>query len=315
MSTSLDEALDTYLALRRRLGTRLREPALYLRRFVAFLQQQGSAFITTELALRWATAPAQASPATWAQRLGDVRRFAAWLSAHEPHTEVPPPGLLTGRHRRCPPYLYTRDEIARLVQQARRLPSAGGLRGRTYATLFGLLAATGLRVSEALALDRDDVDLVCGLLTVRHTKLGKSRLVPLHPSTCQVLRHYARHRDRRLPHPSSPAFLLSARGRRLTDSSARYNFAVVSRAVGLRPATTGGRHGRGPRLHDLRHGLAVQTLVRWYREGRDVERELPKLSTYLGHAHVADTYWYLQGVPELLQLATDRLTREPGERP
>ncbi len=315
MRTSLGEALDTYLALRRRLGTRLREPALYLRRFVAYLQQQGAAVITTELALRWATAPAHASPATWAQRLGDVRRFAAWLSATDPRTEVPPLGLLTGRYRRCPPYLYTQEEIARLVQQASCLPSPGGLRGRTYATLFGLLAATGLRVSEALALDRQDVDLVCGLLTVRHTKFGKSRIVPLHRSTSQALRRYARQRDRLLPQPSSPAFLLSERGSRLTDCSARYNFAVVSRAVGLRPATLGGRHGRGPRLHDLRHGLAVQTLVRWYREGRDVERELPKLSTYLGHAHVADTYWYLQGVPELLQLATDRLRREPGEGP
>ncbi|MCX6812862.1 MAG: tyrosine-type recombinase/integrase [Candidatus Berkelbacteria bacterium] len=315
MSTSLAQTLEMYLALRRALGTRLRGPALHLRRFVEFMEDQGAAFITTELALRWATAPAHASAATCAQRLGDVRRFAAWLSATDGRTQVPPAGLLRERFRRRPPYLYSENEIARLLREATGLPSPGGLRGHTYATLFGLLAATGLRVSEALALDRDDVDLAGGLLSVQHTKFGKSRWVPVHVSTCQALRRYALRRDQLVPHPVSSAFLLSERGTRLTGDSARYIFALVSRAVGLRPPVPRGHKGRGPRLHDLRHGLAVQTLLRWYREGRDVERELPKLSTYLGHAHVADTYWYLQGVPELLLLATERVTRGHGERP
>ena len=305
MST-IHDALETYLALRRELGSQMRGPAARLRRFVKFLDRERAGVITTELALRWATAPAGVASATWAQRLGDVRRFAAWLSATDSQTEVPPQGLLPERYSRRPPYIYSDEEIARIVREAARLPSPRGLRASSYATLFGLLAVTGLRIGEALALDRDDVDLRGGILRVRRAKFGKSRFVPLHDSTRQALRRYEKRRDTLVPRPSSPAFLLSERGKRVTQCSARYNFAVVSRAVGLRAPTTGGRHGHGPRLHDMRHRLAVRTLIRWYQEGRNVERELPKLSTYLGHVHVADTYWYLEAVPELLRLATER---------
>lgn len=314
MST-IHDALETYLALRRELGSQMRGPAAHLRRFVEFLDRERASVITIELALRWATAPADATSATWAQRLGDVRRFAAWLSATDSRTEVPPQGLVSERYQRRPPYIYTDEEVARVVREAARLPSPLGLRAYTYATLFGLLAATGLRIGEALTLDRDDVDLRAGILRVRYAKFGKSRFVPVHDSTRRALRRYEKRRDVLLPRPLSPAFLLSERGTRVTQSSARYNFAVVSRAVGLRPPTTGGRHGHGPRLHDMRHRLAVRTLVRWYREGRNVERELPKLSTYLGHAHVADTYWYIEAVPELLQLATERATDRREEEP
>jgi len=314
MST-IHDALETYLALRRELGSQMRGPAAHLRRFVEFLDRERASVITIELALRWATAPADATSATWAQRLGDVRRFAAWLSATDSRTEVPPQGLVSERYQRRPPYIYTDEEVARVVREAARLPSPLGLRAYTYATLFGLLAATGLRIGEALTLDRDDVDLRAGILRVRYAKFGKSRFVPVHDSTRRALRRYEKRRDVLLPRPLSPTFLLSERGTRVTQSSARYNFAVVSRAVGLRPPTTGGRHGHGPRLHDMRHRLAVRTLVRWYREGRNVERELPKLSTYLGHAHVADTYWYIEAVPELLQLATERATDRREEEP
>lgn len=304
----LHEALESYLALRRGLGSELRGPGAHLRRFVEFLDREGAVVVTTELALRWATSPASATSATWAGRLGDVRRFAAWLSTMEPRTEVPPLGLLPDRYQRRPPYIYTDDEVERIVDEAARLPSPQGMRADTYATLFGLLAATGLRISEALALDRDDVDLRAGLLSIRRAKFGKSRFVPVHDSTRQALHRYVQRRDLVLPRPACPAFFLSDSGTRVTQCSSRYNFAVVSRAVGLRPPTRQGRHGRGPRLHDMRHRLAARTLVRWYREGRDVERELPKLSTYLGHVHVADTYWYIEAIPELLQLATDRAT-------
>jgi len=302
------EALETYLALRRGLGSELRGPGAHLRRFVEFLDREGAVVVTTALALRWATAPADATPATWAGRLGDVRRFASWLSATDPRTEVPPHGLLSGRYQRRLPYIYSDAEVARIVRGAARLPSTLGMRAQTYATLFGLLAATGLRIGEALSFDRDDVDLRTGVLAVRRAKFGKSRFVPVHESTRRALQRYAQRRDLLLPRPASPAFLLSERGIRVTQCSARYNFAVVSRAIGLRPPTRGGRHGRGPRLHDMRHRLAASTMIRWYREGRDVERELPKLSTYLGHVHVADTYWYIEAVPELLRLATERAT-------
>ena len=304
--TALSRSLQEYLALRRALGTQLKGPEFHLRRFVEFADRAGTEVITTDLALRWATAPPQACAATWALRLGNVRRFAAWLSATDPRTEIPPKDLLPHRYRRKPPYLYSDQEIARILAEAARLMSPSGLRALTYATLFGLLAVTGLRLSEALGLDRDDVDLEGGVLTVRHAKFGKSRFVPLHDSARVALRSYAQERDRHIPSPSTPAFLVAERGTRVTSFSAQYTFAVVSRAVGLRPPTEANRHGRGPRLHDMRHRLAVRTLVRWYREGKDVEREWPKLTTYLGHAHVADTYWYLEAVPELLQLASER---------
>jgi site-specific recombinase XerD len=300
--------LETYLALRRALGTELRDPGARLHRFVEYLEREGVGVITAELALRWATAPGGVSSVTWAQRLGDVRRFATWLSAEDPRTEIPSSALLPERWRRRQPYIYSDEEVARILRETARLPSPLGLRSRTYETLFGLLATTGLRLGEALGLDRDDVDLRSGILAIRRAKFGKSRFVPVHSSTRRVLRRYVRQRDLLLPRPTSPAFLISERGTRITHSIAEHTFAVVSRSVGLRASTGCRRRGHGPRLHDMRHRLAVKVLIRWYRQGRDVERELSKLSTYLGHVHVADTYWYLEAVPELLRLATERAT-------
>jgi integrase len=236
-----------------------------------------------------------------------VRCFAVWLSATERRTEVPPAGLLPYRFRRQRPYIYSDAEIEAIVRAAGQLASPEGLKGRTYSTVFGLLSVTGMRVSEALAFDREDVDLKEGILRIRRTKFGKSRLVPLHESTRQVLVSYARARDRIVHRPATAAFFLSERGTRLTQWATRYNFAKVSREVGLRSPVQGCRHGHGPRLHDMRHRFAARTLVEWYRRGVDVERELPKLATYLGHVHVNDTYWYIEAVPELLELATRRL--------
>jgi integrase len=314
MST-LREASEQYLRLRRELGYRLRGPGGLLRNFVAFAEREGASHVSTDLALRWAQQPPDAQPATWALRLGVVRRFAVWLSARDRRTEVPPAGLLPCRYRRKRPYLYSDAEIERLVRTAGGLPSAAGLKGRTFATIFGLLAVTGLRVSEALALDREDVDLEEGILQIRRTKFGKSRLVAVHESTRQALADYARERDRVVQRPATEAFFLSERGRRVTEWVTRYNFAKVSRAVGLRAPTTNCRHGRGPRLHDMRHRFAICTLLGWYRAGIDVEREIPKLATYLGHVHVNETYWYLEAVPELLELATRRLESAKEAKP
>lgn len=310
--TALAAALDDYLGMCQGLGLRLRVPAGLLRRFVAFLEREGAEVITRKLALRWAMAPRHAEPATWAWRLGMVRRFARWRSATDPRTEVPPAGLLPHRFRRPRPYLYTEAELRALMRAAHALPSPRRLRGRTYATLFGLLAVTGVRVSEALALDDGDVALDTDLLTIRRTKFGKSRLVPIHPSTTQALRDYAACRDRLVPR-LTPAFFVSERGTRLVADNTRHTFVVVSRQTGLRVSTAGTRHGRGPRLHDMRHRFAASTLIAWYRAGKDVERELPKLATYLGHVHVNDTYWYLEAVPELLQLAAGRLVDSTAE--
>jgi integrase len=306
MST-LREASEQYLQLRRKLGYQLRGVARLLRSFVTYAEREGAAHVTTDLALRWAQQPAGAQPATWASRPRVVRRFAVWLSASDPHTQVPAAGLLPWRYRRKRPYIYSDAEIEGLVGAAGRIPSAAGLKGRTFATVFGLLAVTGMRASEALALDREDVDLEEGVLRVRRTKFGKSRLVAVHDSTRQALADYANQRDRVVHRPATPAFFLSERGGRVTESAARNNFAKVSREVGLRAATTNGRRGHGPRLHDLRHRFAVRTLLGWYRAGIDVEREMPKLTTYLGHVHVNVTYWYVEAVPELLELAARRL--------
>ena len=312
--SELREAMEQYLDLRRKLGSKLCGADGILRSFLAFAKSEEASYITTDLALRWARQPAHIQPATWASRLRVVRRFAVWQSATDPRTEVPPEGLLPYRYDRKRPYLFSDEEIGRIIHAARALPSPTTLKGYAYSTIFGLLAVTGMRVSEALALNREDVIVNEGILRIHRSKFGKSRLVPLHASTSEALRHYAKERDRLFPCPATPAFFLSERGTRVTGWATRYNFAKVSRRIGLRPPVVEGRrHGHGPRLHDMRHRFAARTLVEWYRTGADVEREIPKLATYLGHVHVNETYWYIEAVPELLELAARRLAERHKE--
>lgn len=254
--SELRQALDEYIAVRRGLGFDLRLPARLLRNFVSFVEANEATYITTALAVRWAKQPRDAQPATWASRLGTVRRFASWRSATDPRTEVPPEGLLPYRYYRNPPYIYSDDEIERLIAAASDLPSSKGLRASSFSTLFGLLAVTGMRVSEALMFDHEDVDLEQGILSIRRTKFGKSRLVPVHSSTRDVLKRYDERRARVFPRPATPAFFLSERGTRITDWSARYTFAKISQQIGLRAAAKG--HGRGPRIHDMRHRFAAR---------------------------------------------------------
>lgn len=294
------EALEEYLALRRALGFILDAPCRALHSFVAYAEHEGAFSITTDLALKWAMQP-DCQPAQWANRLSMVRRFARYMSALDARTEIPPDGLLPHRFRRKRPYIYTDEEITDLIGAAQNLSSPLGLRAATYSTLFGLLAVTGMRVSEPVALDRDDIDLTRGILIIRRTKFGKSRMLPLHATTVEALRHYHKLRDRVFRNTKS--FFVSERGIRLTVWSVRKTFILLSRQTGLR----GPDDSRGPRLHDLRHRFAIETLLSWYRAGIDVERRMPELSAYLGHVHVNDTYWYISAVPELLQLATLRL--------
>jgi integrase/recombinase XerD len=315
MST-LARELENYLAVRRSLGFDLRTSARFLRRFVSFVESQGADHVTTDLFLRWQAAFGRAASSTWAARLGAIRLFAQWLSGIDDRTEVPPKALIPGRYRRSRPYIYSDQEIARIMEEAARLPSVYGLRALTYTTLFGLIAVTGLRVSEAIGLDNGDVDLATGVLTIRQGKSGKVRIVPVAESTSDRLMAYARERDRLLGH-APPSFFASDRGERPGDCGARYNFAAVCQRIGLRSAQKFKKHGRGPRIHDLRHTFAARTMINWYCSGKDPEREMLKLSTYLGHAHPAHTYWYIEAVPELLELASHRaehsLVRE-GER-
>jgi integrase len=311
--TDLHTALDDYLHTRRTLGTQLKWPESCLRQFVDFLIAQDTDVVTTALALRWTFQPVGLQPATYARRLGIVRAFACWMQASDPRTEIPPPRQVPAPHRRPTPHIYSHTEVLALMAAAGQL-NGGELRGATFATLIGLLTATGLRPGEALKLDVDDVDLHEQVLTIQRSKGGKSRLVPFTPSTGAALAQYAQRRDRLLPHRSTRAFLVTANGSRVPGDVARRTFARVCQHVGLRPPQSG-RSGRGPRLQDLRHTFATNQLIAWYRAGLDVNRLLPRLSTYLGHSNPSETYWYIQAIPQLLALASERLpVPDAGER-
>jgi integrase len=310
--TSLQRAAREYLALRRSLGFKLDKAGKVLLAFVTFMEQRRASFITCQLALTWAQQPMAVQPPEWAYRLSVVRGFARHRSATDPRTEVPPNGLLPYRPKRARPYLYSSEEIRDLLRAARALPSKDRLRPWTYYCLFGLLSVTGLRISEARGLEMQDVDLQAGILTIRGAKFGKSRLVPLHASTCRVLKDYlARRAQLWADRVVSPYLFVSCRGHRLDGGDIRRTFYALSRQIGLRGP--GDRHG--PRLHDLRHRFAVMTLLRWYRAGEDADRRLPILSAYLGHVHVSDTYWYLTAWPELMREAMGRLERCWETRP
>jgi integrase len=299
--TTLREALGDYLRIRRRLGFEMPQDGRLLEGFVEFLERAGAERITTELALAWARMPVHAHPHCWRQRLGVARGFARHLATIDPASEVPSKDLLPATRPRVAPYIYTDDEIAALMDAARGLTPP--LRATRHETLIGLLAVTGMRPGEALGLDRQDVDLTRGAVHVRAGKQKKQREVPLHDTTTSALRAYALRRDARFPTPSTPAFFISARGRRMARGELNQTFTKLIAEVGLE-----GRGARArPRPHDLRHAFAVRTLLDWYAAGEDIDRRMPLLSTYLGHVDPASTYWYLEAVPELLQLISRRL--------
>jgi integrase/recombinase XerD len=302
---SLSTELDRYLTVRRSLGYDLRTSERILRRFIGFAEQERAEHITTDLFLRWQQAFGHASAVTWSARLGMVRLFAQWLHGMDARHEVPPQSLIPCRQLRTPPYIYSQAEIEQLINEAARLKSNNGFRAPTYATLFGLIAVTGLRISEAIALDIGDVDLHAGVLTIRRGKGGKERLVPVAETTRIELAAYSKERNRLLGRQPE-SFFVSDDGTRPTDCAVRYNFAVVCQNIGLRSAQRFHRHGRGPRIHDLRHTFAVRTMLNWYREGKDAGQEMLRLTTYLGHVSPANTYWYIEAVPELLALAAER---------
>jgi integrase/recombinase XerD len=307
--TSLREAVKEYLTLRRPLGFKLQKDGKELLAFVQFMAEHRASFITPQLALAWAQQPTTVQPAEWAHRLSVVRTFARYRSATDPRTQIPPPGLLPFQPKRAQPYLYSDEEIRRLLRAAFRMPyryERGKLRPWIYYCLFGLLNVSGLRLGEARALELQDVDLNAAVLTIRGAKFGKTRLVPLHPSTCTVLANYIARRQRHgAGRTVSSYWFVSSRGNRLDVGDIHRTFYALSRQIGLRGASD----RRGPRLHDMRHRFATNTLVQWYRSGQDPERRRPLLSTYLGHVHVSDTFWYLSACPELMREAVSRLER------
>jgi len=300
---------EEYLALRRALGFKLATQGQCLLGFVGYLEQARATRITTELALAWATQPVNTTQSSWARRLGVVRRFARYLQVLDPTTEVPPGDLLPERTVRGRPHIYTDDQIAALLHEANQLQPA--LRAVTWQTLIGLLAVTGLRMGEARHLDRADVDLQAGALTVLDSKFGKSREVPLHGSSVEALAIYDARRDQLCRVTRSTSFFVSTRGTRLNSSQTNHVFATLVERADNRAASG----QRRPRPHDVRHTFAVNTLLGWYRAGVDVQARLPLLSTYLGHVDPKATYWYLQAVPELLALAAGRLEHRLGGLP
>jgi integrase/recombinase XerD len=301
--SSLERHLSEYLAVRRAMGYKLARAGKLLPQFTAWMADRDQRVITSGLALEWATC----SPATgsnWhCQRLSVVRGFAAHLHAIDAAHEVPPADLLPWRARRAVPYLYTDAEILKLMNSARVIPTPH--RAVTMRTLIGLLAVTGMRVGEAIRLDRSDIDLANELLVVRDTKFGKSREVALHHSTITALRSYLARRDRPVPSEPTAAVFTSAAGTRLIYCNVHLAFKRIVARAGLHPRSVNCR----PRPHDLRHTFAVNTLLDAYRTDENPAVRLPLLSTYLGHVHPGSTYWYLQAAPELLALAGDRLER------
>jgi integrase len=301
--------------MRRGLGFKLREAGNGLIDFVTFLEQHKASYITQALVLEWVQQPRSARPAYWAARLGFVRGFARYRSAIDPRTQVPPTALLPFKPKRARPYLYSDEEIRSLLRAALRMPyryERGKLRPWVFYCFFGLLSVSGLRLGEARNLELQDVDLKAAVLTIRGAKFGKTRLVPLHASTCKVLANYIARRRRHWAGRAVSSYLfVSSRGNRLDGGDIHRAFYLLSRKIGLR----GTSDSRGPRLHDMRHRFATNTLVQWYRSGQDPERQLPVLSAYLGHVHVADTQWYLEGCPELMREAMKRLQQRWEDRP
>lgn len=304
--SALSDAAEEYLQLRRSLGHKLAEAHRLLPRFVAYLDATGTATITIEAALAWAQPP-EVDPATSVSphRMTIVRGFARHMAGIDARTEVPPLGLVPSRQRWRPPFIYSPTDLAALMAAARsirwRLPAA------THETVIGLLAATGMRVGEAIRLDRADVNWADGVLLVRKSKFGKSRQVPVLASTLDALKRYAEVRDGLCQKPATPSFFVSVRGTRVIYAVVQQVFRRLCDITGV-----GVGSASRPRVHDLRHSFAVATLLGWYRAGEDVEVWLPTLSTYLGHRDPRSTYWYLSAAPELLALAAGRLELSRG---
>jgi integrase/recombinase XerD len=299
--SGLEQALADYLRLRRSLGHELADAGRLLPGFVAYLERIGTATVTVAAAVAWAQLPDSPGSSVWPRRMTAARGFARYLAGLDPDTEVPPPGVIRYRQRWRQPFLFSAADVDALLGQT-KVSIVAPLRVATYQTLFGLLAASGLRIGEAIRLDRADIDWAEGVLLIREAKFGKSRLVPLQASSMAALEDYAVRRDRLAPRPSGTSLFVSQAGKRLSYAVVGQTFRqlIDQAGVGVGP-------GPRPRLHDLRHTFAVRVLLGWYRAGEDVHAKLPALSTYLGHRAPSSTYWYLSAAPELLALAAGRL--------
>lgn len=306
---TIRRAVQDYLGLRRSFGYVLAGQDGPLADFATYLERIGLDTVTVEAAVAWAVEP-KTTPLRHFQRLAMVRGFVTYLRVFDPRCEVPPRNLLPEGRRRVPPHIYNEQEIAKLISLSRVLRPA--VRAATIETAIGLLTVTGMRSGELVRLDRDHIDLAAGRLQIIATKFNKSRELALHPTTVSALDDYRHQRDRYWPRPASAGFFLSSRGNQLAQSSLEQTFAQLVGQAGLAPPP--GSRARRPRLHDMRHSMAVTTLLGWHRAGLDVQALLPALSAQLGHGDPASTYWYLTGVPELLAVASERVQASRAAR-
>lgn len=307
--SALSDHVDQYLRARRALGVKLERHGHLLPQLVDYLEANGASTVTRELAISWAKLPAGAHPRHWAVRLSIARGFAEYLQTIDPTAEVPPTGVFAVRYQRPTPYLWSREEVGRLLAAARELRPP--LKAASYEALFGLLAVTGMRLGEAIALEPGDVDLDQAVITIRAqtAKLERARLVPLHPTTVEALERYLSARARLCPRTRSSTFFLSSIGTRLSRSAVAKTLRELTTALGLRTDTV------HPTAHHLRHSFAISTLLDWQQRGVRIDEQVAVLSTYLGHVRPAETYWYLTATPELMANAAQQLERHLGERP
>lgn len=297
--------LKDYLAMRRKLGFKMKKHQEILPSFITFFQNQKDQYLTTKLALKWAREPKNTDPAWWTERLSMLRGLAAYWKTIDPRTEVPSLHILLPQYKRPTPHIYSDQEVAQILALAEKLPTKDSY---TYWTLYGLLLATGMRIGEALALDNKDVDLEQGVITIRDTKLNKSRILPLHETTRRILKQYVQKRNKQFAKSKEAAFFIVSDGRRPSHHMAWNRFKNILIEMGIWNPL----HNRDPRLHSLRHTFAVRALTEFYRNGQDIDGKIHALSTYLGHKDIKCTYWYLTAVPELMGHVLSRLEKKIG---
>lgn len=297
--------VDEYLAFRRLQGFELRIDARQLRSFAEFADKSGEEHITLTLVTNWAQTSNRQARITWARRVEMLRGFIKFCSRDDLATELPPKGVFGASHRRRVPHIFSQEEFVTLLEQSLRLPSHVGMRPFTCHYVFGLLGCCGLRISEAIALTRGDVDFENGTLLVRDAKFHQQRLVPLHSSTTEALLAYSEVRDRLIRHPDNDHFFLADNGQPIKQAGMLYALHNIGKSLGWQPRGDYPNH----RLHDLRHTFIVRAILRFYREGLNIDQHILSLSTYVGHANVSDTYWYMTGIPELMAVAAERFQR------
>lgn len=306
--TTLKLLINDYLCLRRSLGYKLIDTEYILKKFFLFLEQEHAVYINTEKLLQWIDISKSLSLSQKSYRYSIIRKFAQYAHAIDASHEVPQYRLISCKSKRISPHIYSDCEISNLLKACKNLSAGNGLRRYTYFTIFGLLAITGMRISEATSLKRNDVDLTTGIITIRESKFSKSRCIPVHNTTIKFLSEYIRYRNKIYPKTEIDSFFLSDPGTVLTSAVLRVMFLRISHHIGFRKKN----QKYGPRIHDLRHTFAVKTVIRWYKNGDNVDMKMPLLSTYLGHVKPSDTYWYLSSIPELVGLAAIKLEAFQG---